>query len=236
MKRYAPLLTLAAVAALGAGFLIANTLSQRDAAQQSVAAPAAEPSTVVDLARLTPVPAPAAAAPAENAGAANEAVGEKAYAGWTSGREASVAIAVKDSRAVGYVCDGKAMEAWLEGTLRGDQLTLESKDGSTTIKGTADGSSSTGTVKTNGEKEWSYTAEGVDAPAGLYEGRADVRGVATRVGWVVTGDGEVTGVASAAGERRPAPALNPASPGGVTIDGVPVEVTALDGGSPVIRR
>jgi hypothetical protein len=239
MKRYAPLLTLAAMAALGAGFLIANTLSQRDAAQQSAAAPvdpAAGPSTVVDLARLTPVPAPAAAAPAENADAANGAVAEKAYAGWTSGREASVAIAVKDGRAVAYVCDGKAMEAWLEGTLRGDQLTLESKDGSTTIKGTADGSSSTGTVKTNGEQEWSYTAEGVDAPAGLYEGRADVRGVATRVGWVVTGDGEVTGVASAAGERRPAPTLDPASPGGVTIDGVPVEVTALDGGSPVIRR
>jgi hypothetical protein len=238
MKRYAPLLMLAAVAALGAGFLIANTLSRRDAAQQSAAAPidrAAVPSTVVDLAPLTPVPAPAAA-PVGNAGPANEAVAEKAYAGWTSGREASVAIAVKDGRAVAYVCDGKAMEAWLEGTLRGDQLTLESKDGSTTIKGIADGSSSTGTVKTNGEKEWPYTAEGVDAPAGLYEGRADVRGVATRVGWVVTGDGEVTGLASAAGERRPAPALNPASPGGVTIDGVPVEVTALDGGSPVIRR
>jgi hypothetical protein len=238
MKRYAPLLTLAAAAALGAGFLIANTMSQRDAAQQSAAAlvdPAAEPSTVVELGRLTPVPAPAAAA-AENADTANEAVAEKAYAGWTSGREASVAIAVKDGRAVGYVCDGKAMEAWLEGTLRGDQLTLESKDGSARITGTADGSSSAGTVKTNGEEEWSYTAEGVASPAGLYEGRADVRGVATRVGWVVTGDGEVTGVASAAGERRPAPALNPARPGDVTIDGAPVEVTALDGGSAVIRR
>jgi hypothetical protein len=46
----------------------------------------------------------------------------------------------------------------------------------------------------------------------------------------------VTGVLSAAGEQRPAPALNPAGPGDVTIDGVPVEVTALDGGSPVIRR
>jgi hypothetical protein len=191
---------------------------------------------VVDLARLTPVPAPAAPAPGGNAGAADEAVAEKAYAGWTSGREASVAIAVKDGRAVAYVCDGKAMEAWLEGTLRGDRLTLESKDGLTTITGTADGSSSTGTVKTNGAQAWSYAAEGVDAPAGLYEGRADVRGVATRVGWVVTGDGEVTGVASAAGERRPAPALDPASPGGVTIDGVPVAVSALDGGSPVIRR
>jgi hypothetical protein len=60
--------------------------------------------------------------------------------------------------------------------------------------------------------------------------------VATRVGWVVSGDGQVTGVASVAGDKRPAPVLNPADPGAVTIDGVPVEVTALDGASTVIRR
>jgi hypothetical protein len=241
MKSYAPLVTLAAVVALGAGFLVANTMSQRDATDTSTAAlvdPTAgdtAPSTVVDLGRLAPQAAPEAAPKAGSDAAAAPAVAEKAYAGWTSGRELSVAIAVKDGRAVGYVCDGAATEAWLEGVLSGDQLSLTSKDGATTITGTANEASSAGTV-TAGGQEWSFEAEGVAAPAGLYEGRADVRGVATRVGWVVTGDGEVTGVASAAGERRPAPVLDPARPGAVVLDGVPVEVTALDGGSAVIRR
>jgi hypothetical protein len=247
MKRYAPLVTLAAVAALGVGFFVANTVNQQGAAQPSAvaaiepaAAAADQAPTVVDLGRLTPQSAspPAAAGvedQAEQQGAAAPAVAEKAYAGWSSGKEVSVAIAVKDGRAVAYVCDGKKVEAWLEGTVTGDTLSLESKDGSATINGTASESSSDGTV-TVGGKTWPFTAEGVTGPAGLYEGRADVRGVATRVGWVVSGDGEVTGVASVAGDKRPAPVLNPADPGAVTIDGVPVEVTALDGGSTVIRR
>jgi hypothetical protein len=224
--------TLAAVAALGVGFFVANTVNQKGAAQpsaaaaiQPVAAAADQAPTVVDLGGLTP----------QSASAPAPAVAEKAYAGWSSGKEVSVAIAVKDGRAVAYVCDGKKVEAWLEGTVAGDTLSLESKDGSATINGTASESSSDGTV-TVGGKTWPFTAEGVTAPAGLYDGRADVRGVATRVGWVVSGDGQVTGVASVAGDKRPAPVLNPADPGAVTIDGVPVEVTALDGASTVIRR
>ncbi|MDT7651992.1 MAG: hypothetical protein QOI36_3398 [Pseudonocardiales bacterium] len=247
MKRYAPLVTLAAVAALGVGLFVANTLNQQGAAQLSASA-AIEPAsaaagkapTVVDLGRLTPQSAsPPAATGAEDQaqqqGADAPAVAEKAYAGWSSGKEVSVAIAVKAGRAVAYVCDGKKVEAWLEGTVAGDTLSLESKDGSATINGTVSESSSDGTM-TVGGKTWPFTAEGVTAPAGLYEGRADVRGVAARVGWVVSGDGEVTGVASVAGQKRSAPVLNPADPGAVTIDGAPVEVSALDGGSTVIRR
>lgn len=248
MKRYAPLVTLAAVAALGVGLFVANTLNQQGAAQRSASAAAIEPAsaaagqapTVVDLGRLTPQSAsPPAATGAEDQaqqqGADAPAVAEKAYAGWSSGKEVSVAIAVKAGRAVAYVCDGKKVEAWLEGTVAGDTLSLESKDGSATINGTVSESSSDGTM-TVGGKTWPFTAEGVTAPAGLYEGRADVRGVAARVGWVVSGDGEVTGVASVAGQKRSAPVLNPADPGAVTIDGAPVEVSALDGGSTVIRR
>jgi hypothetical protein len=85
-----------------------------------------------------------------------------------------------------------------------------------------------GTV-TVGGKDLPFSAEGVASPAGLYEGRAAVRGVLTRIGWIVDDDGKVTGVANAGGTRRPAPALNPANPGATKIDGVPVTVTALDG-------
>lgn len=227
MKSSAPLLTLAAVAALGVGFLVANTVNHAGAGPRSATSGIEQPATATGP--TTPTPQPEAGGPPEGT------VTEKAYAGWSAGRELSVAIAVKDGRAVGYVCDGTSVEAWLEGTQAGGTLSLESKDGSSTITATADGSSSEGTVTVGGTQR-PFTAEGVTAPAGLYEGRADVRGVATRVGWVVSGAGDVTGVASAAGERRPAPRLNPAAPGSVTLDGVPVAVTPLDGGATVIRR
>ena len=71
----------------------------------------------------------------------------------------------------------------------------------------------------------------MQAPAGIYEGRASVRGVATRIGWIVEGDGQVTGNARPAGspEPQPAPAFDPAAPDAVTLDGVPVSVTAVGG-------
>ncbi|HXV91723.1 MAG TPA: hypothetical protein VD813_00385, partial [Pseudonocardia sp.] len=72
------------------------------------------------------------------------------------------------------------------------------------------------------------------APAGLYEGRADVRGVANRIGWIVLPDGTQTGVASGGGEKTPAPRLDPGSPDGTTLDGVPVQVRSISGADSVV--
>jgi hypothetical protein len=233
MARFAPLTTLAAVAALGGALLLANTLQT---------APA--PVSAAELSAAPAAPASAAGPPA----AAAPAVAERVYAGRSAGNEVTVAIAVKDGRAVGYVCDGDEVEAWLEGTLAGETLTL-SGSGAATITGTVtDGAASFGAVSVDGT-EWPFAAQGVEAPAGLYEGRADVRGVATRIGWIVDGAGNVTGVTGVAGvagnvtdvagtggQRRPAPALDPAEPEAVTLDGEPVAVTALDGADAVIGR
>ena len=104
-----------------------------------------------------------------------------------------MAIAVKDGRAVGYVCDGKKIEAWLEGTLSGSDLALKSKDGTSTITATADDKQSFGTVAVSG-KEWPFAAKAASSPAGLYEGRAQVRGVLNRIGWILLQDGSQTGV------------------------------------------
>ena len=41
----------------------------------------------------------------------------------------TIAIAVKDGKAIAYVCDGKKIEAWLDGTLQGDTLALTGKGG-----------------------------------------------------------------------------------------------------------
>ena len=226
MKKYAPLATLVAVVLLGAGLLVANMLS--NPANQTTAAPA--PSAAAAAAPGDPAaaePAPAEPPPAE------PAVVEKAYTGRSAGNEVTVAIAVKNGKAVAYACDGKKIEAWLEGTLTGDSLSLSGKTSS--ITATLDDKASFGTVTVDG-KEWPFSAKGVASPAGLYEGRGNVDGVAARVGWIVQEDGSVTGVENAGGSPKPAAALDPTNLGATMSDGSPVTVTALDGASTVVQR
>jgi hypothetical protein len=226
MKKYAPLATLVAVVLLGAGLLVANMLS--NPANQTTAAPA--PSAAAAAAPGDPAaaePAPAEPAPAE------PAVVEKAYTGRSAGNEVTVAIAVKNGKAVAYACDGKKIEAWLEGTLTGDSLSLSGKTSS--ITATLDDKASFGTITVDG-KEWPFSAKGVASPAGLYEGRGNVDGVAARVGWIVQEDGSVTGVENAGGSPKPAAPLDPTNLGATMSDGSPVTVTALDGASTVVQR
>ena len=80
-----------------------------------------------------------------------------------------------------------------------------------------------------------FAAAVVTAPEGLYDGRANVDGVAVRIGWIAL-DGTVTGGARAAGEIVPAPPLDPADPAATLLDGVPVVVTAVDGASVGVAR
>ncbi|HKQ43572.1 MAG TPA: hypothetical protein VJT79_13860 [Pseudonocardia sp.] len=222
MRRFAPLLTLLAVAVLGGALLTLNVVNSP--ANSTGTPSAAAPSQ----------PAVAAAPPATSAPPATAAVvEEKAYAGRSAGNEVTVAIAVKDGRAVGYVCDGKKIEAWLEGTLSGSDLALKSKDGKSTIAATADDKQSFGTVAVSG-KEWPFAAKAASSPAGLYEGRAQVRGVLNRIGWIQLQDGSQTGVWNRGADKVAAPVLDPARPDAVVVDGVPVTVRTIGGADVVI--
>jgi hypothetical protein len=235
VARFAPLITLGTVAVLGGALLLINTTvlgppavtAGAAVAAPPVAAAGAVPGSAPESAAAAPDAAPDAAQPVPPAAAA-PAVVEAAYTGRSAGNEVTVALAVKDGRAVAYVCDGKKVEAWYEGTLTGADLQLDAADGKQGITATVTEAATLGTV-TVGGKDLPFAAEGVASPAGLYEGRTAVRGVLTRIGWIVDDDGKVTGVANAGGTRRPAPPLNPANPGATKIDGVPVTVTALDG-------
>jgi hypothetical protein len=232
VARFAPLITLGTVAVLGGGLLLVNTTV---VGPPAVTAGAATPAPPAAAAQVVPdAAAPDAAAP-EAAAPAPPAVAEAAFTGRSAGNEVTVAVAVKDGRAVAYVCDGKKVEAWYEGTLAGERLELSAAGGKPGITATVTDSATLGTV-TVGDEELPFAAKAVDAPAGLYEGRASVDGVLTRIGWIVDEDGDVTGVANSGGTRRPAPDLNPASRSAGRIDGVPVTVTALDGSGPVIGR
>ena len=224
MRRFAPLLTLLAVAVLGGALLTLNVVnSPTNATGTPSAAAASQPAVAAAP--------PPAAPPATNA----PAVAEKAYAGRSAGNEVTVAIAVKDGRAVGYVCDGKKVEAWLEGTLSGSDLALKSKDGKSTIAGTADDKQSFGTVAVNG-KEWPFAAKAASSPAGLYEGRAQVRGVLNRIGWIQLQDGSQTWVWNRGGDEVAAPVLDPNRLDAVVVDGVPVTVRTIGGDDAVIVR
>jgi hypothetical protein len=239
MKKYAPLATLVAVVLLGGALLVANMLSDpanRTTAVAEAPAPAAAPASVATVA--APPSEWAAAASAASAPPAAEppaapVVTEKAYTGRSSGNEVTVAIAVKDGRAVAYACDGKKIEAWLEGTLAGDRLTLQGKTSS--ITATMDEKATFGMVTVDG-KEWPFAAKGVESPAGLYEGRGTLAGVATRVGWIVDENGGVTGVQTTNGTRQPAPPLDPTDLAATRVGDAPVAVTVISGDDPVIPR
>ena len=228
MRRFAPLLTLLAVAVLGGALLTLNVVNSP---ANSTGTPSAAAASQPAVAAAPPPAAP----PATSAPPAAPAVAEKAYAGRSAGNEVTVAIAVKDGRAVGYVCDGKKIEAWLEGTLSGSDLALKSKDGKSTIAGTADDKQSFGTVAVNG-KEWPFAAKAASSPAGLYEGRAQVRGVLNRIGWIRLQDGSQTGVWNRGSEEVAAPVLDPTRPDAIVIDGVPVIVRTIGGNDAVIAR
>jgi hypothetical protein len=230
MKKYAPLATLVSVVVLGAALLVVNMLGTPTPPSQQAAAVRATPTAPAVAGPTAPAAAPSAP-PAPTA--EPPVVAEKAYTGRSAGNEVTVAVAVKDGRAVAYVCDGKKVEAWMEGTLAGDALSLTGKTSS--ISGTVDDKASFGTVVVDG-KEWPFSARGVAAPAGLYEGRGVLRGVATRVGWIVDGDGGVTGVVNRDGRRSAAPAIDPDALDAVRIDGAPVTVKAIAGDDTVVPR
>jgi hypothetical protein len=236
MNRYSPIATLLAVVLLGAGLLgvtiVSNPGETASESSGGTAAPAGQAAAALPGAPPLPAAEPPPA-PAPEAPAAAPAVDEKAYTGRSAGDEVTVAVAVKDGKAVAYVCDGEKVEAWLEGTLTGETLALSGKTG--TVTGTLDDKAAFGTVVVDGA-EWPFSARGVAAPAGLYEGRGLLGGVAARAGWIVEDDGTVTGVLTAGGESRRAPALDPDAPGATTLDGRPVAVTAITGDATVVRR
>jgi hypothetical protein len=179
MKKYAPLATLVTVVLFGAVLLVVNMMSTPKAAPRATAASAA-------AATASPQPAPPASAQAAAApqtadaappAAVAPAVAEKAYTGRSAGNEVTVTIAVKDGKGVAYLCDGKKVEAWMEGALDGDKLTLQGKTGSLTA--TVDEKATLGSVTVNGA-EWPFSAKDVPAAAGLYQDRAALKGLGVR--------------------------------------------------------
>ncbi|GAA1390538.1 hypothetical protein GCM10009613_31380 [Pseudonocardia kongjuensis] len=154
MRITGPLLTLAAVAAVGAGVATANVVLTAQPAQP--AEPAAVEQATGALALGSPLPEAAPAGPV-------------LYSGWSADREVSVDITVEDGLARAYVCDDASVESWTRGPVAQDGPTRLTADDGSWVEYTVQDGTATGTASTGG-RTWEFTAPtapaGTEPPAG----------------------------------------------------------------------
>jgi serine/threonine-protein kinase len=221
MKRPGPLFTLLAGVVLAGGIGITNLATGTGVTPVAGAANAAgAPSATTGVTTPPPTTQPAKTV---------DAPARADYAGRVEGGGASVAVSIRDGHAIAYVCDGKKVEAWLQGVTAGGKLDLKGTKGAS-LAGSYDAAAVTGSV-TAGGKTWKFTAGPAKKPAGLYRAAPKVRGKASKVGWIVQPDGSQVGILSTDdGQSVAAPALDPAA-GTATVDGAPVTAEAISGQS-----
>lgn len=232
MKLQGPLVTLFVVAVIAVTLFAVNESQAPDLAAEQAAPPteaAAPPTTET----APPTTTAASAAPSTTTTQQVDSAfpDEAVYVGRSRTGGIAVAVAVSGTQAAGYLCDGKSVEWWLEGTVSGDTVTLRGPDG-TRLSGQLSNYSVSGEITAPG-KQWRYSAQLANEPAGLYQGNATVDGKRNDIGWIVLPDGSQVGVRTEAGQSRPAPALSVAQ-GGARIDGEFVGAERIGGDSDVL--
>ena len=154
------------------------------------------------------------------------------FAGRTSDGAIPVAIAVNGSKAAAYLCDGHSVEAWLQGTVTGTTMTLSGRGGAG-LTGHVDGDALFGSLNVTAQPAVPFSAAVAKPPAGVFQYRKEVNGLATRVGWVVLPDGAEAGLVDTGPTRSPAPWLDPAT-GSFTEDGVTSTASPVTGADTVV--
>lgn len=203
LKRSGPVVTLVAVAALGAGIWAFNAFQEPQPAPsaKSVAAATTTATPPVPPLSSTPTPPALPAFPAK----AN-------YVGKipTANGHITLEITINGAKSVAYACDGKSVEVWLRGSAANGLLALKSKDSASNLDGHLDDGAVVGTLTIGGDS-FEYRATPIDPPAGLYVYNAD----GSRTSWILQPDGSLTGV-----ERRADGSTVPAGPLASTADRV----------------
>jgi hypothetical protein len=214
MKRKGPILTLAAGVVLAAVLMVLNINATRSTPT------AAAPTDKATTAATTTAPAPTTAAAVVPAGP------PVTYAGNVTGGGATIAIAVKDGKAIAYLCDGRSAEAWLQGTAQNGALNLTGSDGAG-LTGTYANGVANGVVTAVG-RDFSFSVGTVEPPSGLYRASATVANAQVVDGWIVLADGTQVGTQRKGTTITSAPLLNlPAKT--AVVDGVTINATMLDG-------
>lgn len=234
MRHPGPLFTLLAGVALAGGLGITNVVNESSAAPAPAAVGLADvspPATTTPPPPFTPpLPVPVTPESTTEVSTPESSAPEEAprgdYAGKVDGGTASVAVSVRDGKAIAYVCDGKKTEVWLEGTETGGRLNLTGPKGSV-LTGDLEATTVSGTVTTGG-KTWKFTAPLSTKPAGLYRASTTTGGKTSKVGWIVQPDGSQVGLLTTGETSVPAPQLDPAT-ATATVDGMPVTAQPISG-------
>ena len=220
MKIRGPLVTLAAVAVLGAGILLVNMSKEEPAPQAN---PYSQATTTAAAATpAAPPPAPSTPPPPAFPAQADY-VGKIPTANGTITLE----ITVQGDKAVAYACDGNTVESWLRGSAVNGAVSLANKDKTSRLEGHLEGNAIVGTLWI-GEKKWDFNAPVAQPPAGLYV----YENAGVRNSWIVDPNGGVTGVQRREdGSTAPAPRLT--TDGIANIDGIEVKAIRVQGASDV---
>jgi uncharacterized protein (DUF2147 family) len=191
MQNRGPILTLVAVVALGLVLFLVN-LSAAPGTQ--AAGPAAAPATSAS-------PAPAAQATPFPAKAKYTGNAKK-----KDGTPVPIAITVDGTKVKVYLCDGKTIEAWFEGTQQNGELVDVKGKGQNKLDGKLDGETIKGQVSVlvgSDQVTWPYEATATKkAQSGLYR----ASGANGTTGWIVQDNGSQTGVTQPPGGGAPTPA------------------------------
>jgi hypothetical protein len=131
-------------------------------------------------------------------------VARQVFSGPISGGT-SLAIVVDGGRAAAYLCDGRALEAWFEGEVRDDRVSLTGRNGAE-LSATIDGTGLTGSGSAKG-RSFDFGLATASPPAGVYEAKIEVNGTPVRLGWAVLPGGQQLGVENRSGRLSPAPNL-----------------------------
>ncbi|WP_432833170.1 hypothetical protein [Dactylosporangium sp. CA-092794] len=223
MRFKAPIITLGAgLVAAGVLYALNVNLSNDVARDKTAATPTAAATTArPPAASSAPPPAASSAPAAVGDGSGNAAQrGTVTYAGAVDGGAASLGIVVNNGKAIAYVCDGKAAEAWMDGNMANGQATLQGAKGGA-LTATYTNGQVKGTVAI-GAKSWTFTLKAVSPPSGLYRSQASLR-KKLDASWVVLPDGNQIGVQTEDGTARPAPNFD-LSTKTVVVDGTPVAI------------
>jgi hypothetical protein len=163
---------------------------------------------------------------------AAQAVVEAVYTGRSSGNQVTLAVQTEGDKAAAYICNGRTIEAWLQGSVNGNQVTLTGNHGAS-LTGSLSGLDMFGTVTANTGLSFPFSAELSPHPAGVYQARIAVNGLATRIGWAVLPDGTQVGLAMAGATKYPAPPLDLAN-GSFTLGGASFKAAPVTGNETVV--
>jgi hypothetical protein len=163
---------------------------------------------------------------------AAQAAVEAVYTGRSSGNQVTLAVETDGGKAAAYLCNGRTIEAWLQGSVNGNQISLTGNKGAS-LTGSLSGLDMFGTVTANAGVSFPFSAQLSPHPAGVYQARISVNGLATRIGWAVLPDGTQVGLAVAGATRYPAPPLDLAN-GSFTLGGGSFKATPVAGNDTVV--